>query len=241
MNGTEEKGANGAGANGAGATASVPLPRVASNESISTTYSNAASVNSEAINSEYSKHLQDIDEIASFITRIIGFAQPPERDETAKNFRQIKKLKSKDYTIEIVSKVKSTLNEDKLSIFENYRDDKINKAISNIKKFVMSLGNVKTNAGQSEETANEARYKHDKKYLNCIRDNIFYILDRTSRNLIGSSKKEKKASAGAGAGDSAEASAGAGAGAGAGSEGGYRKRRSTKKVKRSRRRLTRRR
>jgi hypothetical protein len=114
-----------------------------------------------------------------------------------------------------IAKITNALSDEAFTIFEQYEDRKINTAIEYIKEVRDKLSGGKV-----------------LKHLKYIRKTLAYILYRALPDFIKPPPKD---------GDKGEdKDEGASAGAGAGSKGGYRKRHS-KKVKRSRRRLTHRR
>jgi len=179
--------------------------------SASTAYTNYS--NAESVDSNgLNINLTRFEEILSYIE---FYTKKSEEDENS--FFNVKVSNGSKPDI---AKITNALGDKALTIFEQYEDRKINTAIGYIKE-------VRDKLSADKSSENKVL-----KHLKYIKKTLAYILYRALPDFIKPPPKD---------GDKGEdKDEGASAGAGAGSKGGYRKRRS-KKVKRSRRRLTHRR
>jgi len=135
----------------------------------STEYSNAARVNSNAMNAE---DFTRFEEIISLIDDIVGYGNEDEGGDESQSlpFWNIKPLmKPGDYNSDVVKKIKGALGERSLSMFEKYGEEKINKAVGYIKVFLTRLN---------------GRHDHDVEILKKIRNNVDYLLYKTTPKFI---------------------------------------------------------
>jgi len=135
----------------------------------STEYSNAARVNSNAMNAE---DFTRFEEIISLIDDIVGYGNEDEGGDESQSlpFWNIKPvMKPGDYNIDVVKKIKGALGEKSLSVFKKYGDSKIDDTVGYIKVFLTRLNGT---------------HNHDLKILKKIRKNVDYLLYKTTPKFI---------------------------------------------------------